>query len=77
MSGLPDIGTLVRKSAIADLRGRRSNPEFPELEALDCFAEPVIGPATSGRARWLAMTDQSNRDQLWLAAAQPIGRRVW
>jgi hypothetical protein len=23
---------------------------------LDCFAEPVIGPATSGRARWLAMT---------------------
>ncbi len=24
--------------------------------ALDCFAEPVIGPATSGRTRWLAMT---------------------
>jgi len=23
---------------------------------LDCFAEPVIGPATSGRTRWLAMT---------------------
>jgi hypothetical protein len=22
---------------------------------LDCFAEPVIGPATSGRTRWLAM----------------------
>jgi hypothetical protein len=23
---------------------------------MDCFAEPVIGPATSGRTRWLAMT---------------------
>ena len=23
---------------------------------LDCFAEPVIGPATPGRTRWLAMT---------------------
>src|SRR5665213_1415869 len=23
---------------------------------LDCFAEPAIGPATSGRTRWLAMT---------------------
>ena len=22
----------------------------------DCFAEPVIGAATSGRTRWLAMT---------------------
>jgi hypothetical protein len=25
-------------------------------QTLDCFAEPVIGPATSGRTRWLAMT---------------------
>jgi hypothetical protein len=25
---------------------------------LDCFAELVIGPATSGRTRWLAMTIQ-------------------
>jgi hypothetical protein len=24
--------------------------------ALDCFAELVIGPATLGRTRWLAMT---------------------
>jgi hypothetical protein len=23
---------------------------------LDCFAEPVIGPADEGRTRWLAMT---------------------
>jgi hypothetical protein len=23
---------------------------------MDCFAEPVIGPATSDRTRWLAMT---------------------
>jgi hypothetical protein len=27
-----------------------------ETAALDCFAELVIGPATSGRTRWLAMT---------------------
>src|SRR5208282_1680188 len=26
------------------------------VAGLDCFAEPVIGPATSGRTRWLAMT---------------------
>jgi len=26
--------------------------------ALDCFAELVIGPATSGRTRWLAMTSE-------------------
>jgi hypothetical protein len=26
------------------------------VTGLDCFVEPVIGPATSGRARWLAMT---------------------
>jgi hypothetical protein len=25
-------------------------------KVLDCFAEPVIGPATSGRTRWLATT---------------------
>src|SRR5262249_50841052 len=28
------------------------------LAILDCFAEPVIGPTTSGRTRWLAMTGQ-------------------
>jgi hypothetical protein len=27
-----------------------------DSEGLDCFAELVIGPATSGRTRWLAMT---------------------
>jgi len=32
--------------------------------ALDCFAEPVIGPATSGRTRWLAMTGQFDRNLL-------------
>jgi hypothetical protein len=26
------------------------------IAGLDCFAEPVIGPATSGRTRWLAIT---------------------
>src|SRR5262249_51363699 len=34
---------------------RRSNPVLA-ADLLDCFAEPVIGPATSGRTRWLAMT---------------------
>ena len=24
---------------------------------MDCFAEPVIGPAQAGRTRWLAMTN--------------------
>src|SRR5260370_38929079 len=38
--------------------GRRSNPGVAAAAcvALDCFAEPVIGPATAGRTRWLAMT---------------------
>ena len=41
---------------LPSLRGakRRSNPGL--TAALDCFAEPVIGPATLGRTRWLAMT---------------------
>src|SRR5579859_3017886 len=41
----------------SSLRGakRRSNPGIG-APALDCFAELVIGPATSGRTRWLAMT---------------------
>jgi hypothetical protein len=38
-------------------RQRRSNPE--RRFSLDCFAELVIGPATSGRTRWLAMTSRS------------------
>src|SRR5580704_16605871 len=45
-----------RYLALTSLRGakRRSNPGG--ASGLDCFAEPVIGPATSGRTRWLAMT---------------------
>ena len=27
-----------------------------EFAALDCFAEPVIGPRDFARVRWLAMT---------------------
>ena len=40
------------------LRGakRRSNPDLSRR--LDCFAELVIGPPTSGRTRWLAMTNE-------------------
>jgi hypothetical protein len=45
---------------------------------LDCFvAEPVIGPATSGRIRWLlAMTNTAN----WAAshfAATGATRSLW
>jgi hypothetical protein len=36
-----------------------SNPE--RRLRLDCFAELVIGPATSGRTRWLAMTSCVSR----------------
>jgi hypothetical protein len=35
-------------------QSRMASP--PSQTALDCFAELVIGPATSGRTRWLAMT---------------------
>jgi hypothetical protein len=35
--------------------GRQSNPETV-FAALDCFAEPVIGPRDFARVRWLAMT---------------------
>src|SRR6185312_4779967 len=49
----PDAGVVISPS----LRAQRSNPES-EHPTLDCFvAELVIGPATSGRTRWLlAMT---------------------
>src|SRR5690348_3684052 len=42
----------------SSLRGakQRSNPGVGCTPLLDCFAELVIGPATSGRTRWLAMT---------------------
>jgi hypothetical protein len=36
---------------------------------LDCFAEPVIGSATSGRTRWLAMTQW----RFYSTRAQPSG----
>jgi hypothetical protein len=32
--------------------------QFLPRGGLDCFAELVIGPATSGRTRWLAMTSE-------------------
>src|ERR1700733_5750493 len=36
---------------------KRSDEAIQDLAAaLDCFAELVIGPATSGRTRWLATT---------------------
>src|SRR5207248_3066761 len=41
-------------------RQRRSNPGHC-AKRLDCFAEPVIGPATPGRTRWLAMTNRAER----------------
>jgi hypothetical protein len=32
--------------------------QFRRSHRTDCFAELVIGPATSGRTRWLAMTKE-------------------
>jgi len=40
---------------------RRSNPGAP-TEGLNCFAEPVIGPAED-RTRWLAMTGERDRSR--------------
>ncbi len=53
-----------RTVSAPSLRGaeRRSNPAPRRPQ--DCFAQPVIGPATSGRTRWLAMTGQSDRNLL-------------
>jgi hypothetical protein len=52
ISGLPEIGNLVRKSAKADLR-RRGIQLFGKV--LDRPPEPVIGPRFA-RTRWRAMT---------------------
>ena len=40
----------------SSLRGAKDEAIQLGAAELDCFAEPVIGPATSGRTRWLAMT---------------------
>ena len=41
-------------------RNKATKQSRTEIDsALDCFAEPVIGPATAGRTRWLAMTQNS------------------
>src|ERR1700758_2630079 len=45
---------IARSEATKQSRSRCTRP-------LDCFAELVIGPATSGRTRWLAMTMKSAR----------------
>jgi hypothetical protein len=49
-----NYGDAADEACSPDGAKRRSNPELHRR--LDCFAEPVIGPATSGRSRWLAMT---------------------
>src|SRR5438132_11963957 len=36
----------------------------PARRALDCFAEFIIGPATSGRTRWLAMTKRRETEAM-------------
>jgi len=33
------------------------------MGSLDCFAEPVIGPATSGRTSWLPMTPRNDESR--------------
>ena len=46
------------------IRGPKANPSFPEMDS-GFLAEPVIGPATSGRTRWLGpgMTGVTPRDR--------------
>ena len=62
--------SVARRETHASLRGgpkgRRSNPGAAGSvqAALDCFAEPVIGPATLGRTRWLAMTRSAARKRI-------------
>ena len=46
-----DISVIVRSEATSNPGGLTASASH-----LDCFAELVIGPATSGRTRWLAMT---------------------
>jgi hypothetical protein len=71
MSGLPDIGTLRRKSARADLPGRVSKSLPPDLIRgmgaarvaapwFETRPEPVIGPAF-GRTRWAAPHHEADR----------------
>src|SRR5690348_14879118 len=71
----------------SSLRGakQRSNPGVGCTPPLDCFAELVIGPATSGRTRWLAMTSREFAESLAPAVdgdearCRPLGRarRPW
>ena len=55
-----DAVHVVANSTVIARSERRSNPEFA-CSALDCFAEPVIGPRFA-RTRWLAMTKQNNNE---------------
>ena len=48
-------GDVIQNRHCEEPEGRRSNPLIFATE-MDCFAALVIGPATSGRTRWLAMT---------------------
>ena len=47
--------------------------EATQNSELYCFAEPVIGPAASGRTRWLAMTNSTAEYRASLAAADAPG----
>jgi hypothetical protein len=58
-----DLAVIARSdsddpSTLAVRASPGSNPFFPR-GAVDCFAEPVIGPRFA-RTRWLAMTIQSH-----------------
>jgi hypothetical protein len=57
---LPFFFVIVRPSS---LRGAQATKQSGLNKEWDCFAEPVIGPATSGRTRWLAMTRRLPRTQ--------------
>ena len=59
----------IEQSEIRERQQRRHCEERSDeaiqrfAAALDCFAELVIGPATSGRTRWLAMTTKRNHSR--------------
>jgi len=56
-------------SAICHCEEQRDEAIQSRIAALNCFAELVIGPATSGRTCWLATTkEETSRLQIAMSA---------
>src|SRR6516225_4856110 len=58
---------------VAVIASSVSDEAIQASDFLDRFAEPVVGPTTSGRSRWLAMTKVSVSELIVHAGAQEIG----